>query len=197
MKLPEEIFANKSEAEGLELKELLQEKPEYNPQQEVDKLLESDPRLRPYPEVTTKSDNSSDSNKQKRWKKENDRNMFPILKSLWAASGVPIEDFIIKKKQSVHNIPRQLESILEELRDHFGWRQKTPFLWKRISKILSKGDYFEFRDRRILRRELKLYEEGEVTLEEIVERSFPEKNVSNVKAYYQKHYRRYPDLDSN
>jgi hypothetical protein len=82
VKLPEEIFGNKSGSEDLELKEILREKSDYNPQQEVDKLLESEPRPRPYPEISAKSDNSSDSNKQKRWKKENDRNMFPILKSL-------------------------------------------------------------------------------------------------------------------
>lgn len=101
-----------------------------------------------------------------------------------------IEDFIIPGKANSNNIPPKLEKILNEIKDHFDWKQKTPVLWKRISKILKKGDKFEFRDRRILHRELRKYEEGEVTFEEIVEQSFPERNVSNIKSYYRNQFRK-------
>ncbi|CAI2368844.1 unnamed protein product [Moneuplotes crassus] len=115
--------------------------------------------------------------KDKRWNKENDRELFPVFLSLVKQAGLKPMDFCVKETR----IPYEKRIILEKLKVQFNWNGKIYALRDRIKRCLTTST-FTAREKRVLHRLLRDHSNGKISLEKISE-NFPGKTPEIIDQY--------------
>jgi len=129
-----------------------------------------------------KSIKNLEIHKDKRWSKENDRELFPVFLRLVKDADLQPEDFCQKEAR----ISPNKREILEKLKDQFNWNGKIYALRDRIKRWLTSCT-FTAREKRILHRMLRDHQIGTMSLEEI-STHFPGKSPLKIDEYREKFF---------
>ncbi|CAI2364605.1 unnamed protein product [Moneuplotes crassus] len=123
-----------------------------------------------------------EENKETRWKKEDDRKLFPAFLKLIGEANITQEQFLAKETR----MSAQKKEILEKLKDNFNWSGTIYALRDRIKKRL-KTSSFTAREKRVLHRKLRELYDGKITIEQVTSH-FPGKTVEQVEKYKKEFY---------
>jgi hypothetical protein len=134
------------------------------------------------PEPTKKRKESED--KETRWSKENDRQLFVEFERVVTELGIDIEEF----KKIEKRLPKIKKDILTNLKEKFDWRGTIYSLRNRIQKRLMTPD-FTAREQRVLKRKLREYAEKKLTLEQIADH-FAGKTVEQVEKFKNEYFKK-------
>ena len=122
--------------------------------------------------------------KETRWSKENDRQLFVEFERVVAELGLDVEEF----KKIEKRLPKVKKEILTNLKEKFDWRGTIYSLRNRIQKRLMTPD-FTAREQRVLKRKLREYAEKKLTLEQIADH-FAGKTVEQVVKFKNEYFKK-------
>lgn len=116
----------------------------------------------------------SEAERNGRWTKEQDRQMFKTLSLLCSQAGIDVNSLLIRDTR----ISSEKKAVLNQVKDAHSWKGTIYVLKNRIAKLL-KQDKFSARDVRLLKRLIREELAGKISFQQISE-YFPGKTADHI-----------------